>query len=184
LQGELFVPFFQEFRKKLCPGLVLGCLLCCATLAQTVSTSYVPGVDFSKYHTYTWVHIKGQNADPVLDAQIKQAVDSQLAARGLRKADNKADLNLDYQTAVTKAKTWQVYEDWSDTTFGGQRFPQRRQVTIDVGTLVIDMYDTASKELVWTGRARKSIHLNNSREDRQQNLDKAAKQLLADFPPK
>ena len=64
------------------------------------------------------------------------------------------------------------------------RLPQRRQVTIDVGTLVIDMYDPASKQLVWTGRAGKTIDLNSSREDPQKNLDKAAKQLLTDFPPK
>jgi hypothetical protein len=165
----------------------VGCLLC-VTAAQTdeqaVRTSHTPGVDFSKYHTYKWVEIKGgQHADVSLDAQIKQSIDSQLAAKGLTKADDSADLSVDYQAAVSKVEKWETYEDWSDT--GPEaRLPQRRQVTIDVGTLVLDMYDTSAKQLVWTGRAHKTIDPNSSPENRQKNLDNAAKKLLADFPPK
>jgi hypothetical protein len=162
-------------------------LLCCVTVAQTdeqtVRTSHTPGVDFSKYHTYKWVEIKGQHPDPSLDAQIKQSIDSQFAAKGLTKANNSADLSVDYQTAVSKVEKWETYEDWSDT--GPEaRLPQRRQVTIDVGTLVLDIYDTAAKQLVWSGRAHKTIDPNSSSENRQKNLDNAAKKLLADFPPK
>ena len=38
-----------------------------------------------------------------------------------------------------------------------QRIPQRKQLTIDMGTLVIDMYDMADKLLVWTARAHKAV---------------------------
>ena len=178
------MPFcFQEFRKKLFAGVAVGCLLCCVAPAQTVRTSYTPGVDFSKYHTYKWVEIKGQHPDPGLDAQIKQSIDSQLAAKGLTKADDSADLSVDYQAAISKVEKWETYEDWS-VTGPEARLPQRKQVTIDVGTLVLDMYDTAAKQLVWTGRAHKTIDPNSSPENRQKNLDNAAKKLLADFPPK
>jgi hypothetical protein len=119
-----------------------------------------------------------------VDAQIKQSIDSQLAAKGLTKADDTADLDVDYQAAVSQVEKWESYEDWSDSSLMGQRLPHHREVTIDVGTLGIDMYDTAAKELVWTGRAHKTLDPKSSRKDRQKNLDKAAKQLLADFPPK
>jgi hypothetical protein len=75
---------FHELRKKLFVGVAVGCLLCCITVAQTdeqtVRTSHTPGLDFSKYHTYKWVEIKGQQPDPSADAQIKQSIDAQLAA--------------------------------------------------------------------------------------------------------
>jgi hypothetical protein len=174
----------EELRKKLCRALLLGCLLGCVTVAQVVRTSHTPGVDFSKYHTYKWVEVKGQHPDPSVDAQIKQSIDAQLAAKGLTKADDTADLNVDYQTAISKTQQWEAFEDWSDTTFGGQRFPHQRQVTIELGTLVLDMYDATAKQLVWTGRAHKTLEPNSSPKDRQKNLDKAAKALLADFPPK
>jgi hypothetical protein len=159
----------------------LASLLCCVTLAQTVRTSYAPGINFSKYHTYRWVVIKGQHPDPTVDAQIKQSIDTQLAAKGLTKADDTADLDVDYQTAISKAEKWEKYEDWSDASIMGQRIGEQRKVTIEAGTLVIDMYDTAAKQLVWTGRAHKTLDRNSSQEDRQKHLDQAAKKLLADF---
>ena len=55
---------------------------------------------------------------------------------------------------------------------------------IDVGTLVVDMYDTGAKQLVWTGSANKAIDLNSSRDERQKILEKATKSLLKNFPPK
>lgn len=174
-----------ELRNKLCLTLTLGCLLCCVTLAQTVTTGRAAGVNFSKYHTYKWVAIKGQHFDPSVDAQIKQSIDSQLADRGLTKAEDGADLDVAYQVAIAQEEKWQAYEDWaSESTFGEQRFPQRKLVTIEIGTLVIDMYDTAVKERVWTGRATKVLDPNSSQKDRQRNFDKAAKKLLAKFPPK
>jgi Domain of unknown function (DUF4136) len=52
----------------------------------------MPGTDFSKYHTYAWAdEVKGEpridgQPDQILDAQVKQAVDSQMAPKGLTKA--------------------------------------------------------------------------------------------------
>lgn len=153
--------------------------------AQTVRTSYVPGTNFSKYHTYTWFTIKGgEHADPSVDAQIKQAIDSQLAIRGLAKTNGPADLNVEYQVAASKVQTWQVYEDWGSAALLDGRIPQRKRVTIDVGTLVLDMYDPAAKELVWTGSASKALDPKSSRETRRKTIDKAAKALLNDYPPK
>jgi len=96
-------------------------------------------------------------------------------AKGFRKADDTADLGIDYQTALTRVEKWEVYEDWSDTGFGASRLPQRRKVMIDVGTLVVDIYDVAQKQLIWTGRAKKTVDLDAKPDERQHNLDKAAK---------
>ena len=180
----------RELRKR-CLPLALAGVLCCVTVAQKdqqsemVRTSYAPGIDFSKYHTYKWVEIKGQHhPDPSVDAQIKQSIDSQLAAKGLTEAADTADLDVDYQTAMSKTEKWESYEDWSDPSIMGQRIGEQRKVMIEVGTLVVDMYETAGKKLVWTGRAHKTLDPKSSREERQKNLDKAAKKLLANFPPK
>ena len=56
---------FREVRKSFDLALALGCLLCSVVVAQSVKTSYLPGTQFSKYHTYKWVEIKGQqHPDP------------------------------------------------------------------------------------------------------------------------
>lgn len=175
----------RVLQRKLRLVAALGCLLCSVSHAQTVRTSYSPGVNFSKFHTYRWVEVKGQHPDPAVDTQIKQSIDSQLAKKGLTKTnDATADLNVDYQTAISQIQEWQNYEDWTQTGLPGMNMTQRRLATIDIGTLVIDMYDTAAKHLVWTGHANKALDTTSSQETRQEKLDSAAKNLLRDFPPK
>ena len=56
--------------------------------------------------------------------------------------------------------------------------------TINVGTLVLDFYDPATKQLVWTGNATKTIDPSSNQEKNQKSLDKAMQKLLKDFPPK
>jgi hypothetical protein len=153
-------------------------------MAQSVTTSYTPGINFSKYHTYRWVSIKGtEHGDPAVDAQIRESLDSQLIARGLVKGGETADLTVDYQVAHSKQQRVQTYEDWS---LPGDYSDPRRQrlVTITEGSLALDIYDTAGKKLIWSGRATKTIDPKSTQEARKKTIDKAAQKLLQDFPPK
>ena len=59
-----------------------------------------------------------------------------------------------------------------------------QSTTISVGTLVLDMYDPSNKQLVWTGRATKTLDSGNNQEKKQKNLDRAMQKLLKNFPPK
>ena len=56
--------------------------------------------------------------------------------------------------------------------------------TIKIGTLALDMYDSAAKSLVWKGEATKTLNPSDNPEKRQQNMNKAMQKLLKDFPPK
>ena len=80
-------------------------IACIATHGQDVRTNYMAGTDFTKYHTYKWVDIEGgAHPNQIVDAQIKQSVDSQLASKGLTKTDSdKADLFVGYQVAVDQS---------------------------------------------------------------------------------
>ena len=56
--------------------------------------------------------------------------------------------------------------------------------TIGIGTLVLDMYDPSTKQLVRTGRATKTLDPNASQDKKQKNLDKAMQKMLKNYPPK
>jgi len=167
-------------------ALVAGlALLTTGTLvAQDVRYNYMPGTDFSKYHSYKWVAIQGgAHPNQIVDAQIKQAVDGQLASKGLMKTEgDKADLYLGYQVAVDKEKQWNGYGMGGGLRWGGMATATTS--TINVGTLVLDMYDPAAKQLVWTGNATKTIDPSSNQEKNQKNLDKAMAKLLKNYPPK
>lgn len=159
-------------------------LLSTSTLvAQDVRYNFMPGTDFSKYHTYKWVAIEGaSHPNQIMDQEIKQAVDSQLASKGLTKTDSeKADLYVGYQIAVDQERQWNA---WGTGRGFGGGMGSATSSTINIGTLVLDMYDPATKQLVWTGNATKSIDPSSNQEKNMKSLNKAMAKLLKNYPPK
>jgi Domain of unknown function (DUF4136) len=177
----------QEIRKamsKVAVGLVLAMLACALTPAQDVTSNSMPGADFTKYHSYKWVPIDGAVVpNQIVDAQIKQSIDSQLAGKGLTKTDGEnAGLLIGYQVSIQQEKQWNAYGTGGMRWGGGMASAQ--QSTISTGMLVLDMYDPSTKQLVWTGRVSKTLDPSANQGKKQKNLDKAMQKLLKNYPPK
>jgi hypothetical protein len=190
---------WQKFRNrkvKFGPALVLALVACSVTRGQDVRTNYMPGTDFSKYHTYAWVdelkgvpRIGGQ-PDQILDTQVKQAVDSQMASKGLMKVveGDKADLLLGFQLAIDREKQINGFANgwggwgWGPWGGGTDSFSASTS-TINIGTFVLGMYDPTAKKLVWIGAAQHTIDPSKKQEKNQERLNKGAQKLLKDFPP-
>jgi hypothetical protein len=121
---------------------------------------------------------------------IKQSVDRQLAEKGLVKTDSdKADLYVSYQGPIDREKQWNGFADgcgglgpggWG---FGSRGTATATSSTIENGTLVVNMYDPTTKQLVWTGQATKTLSPSGNQEKNLKKLDSATKKLLKDFPP-
>jgi len=169
-----------------------------ATLAagQDVRYNFAQGEDFSKYKTYKWVDLKGSDqANELTAKQIKEAIDRELATKGLQKTDaDTADLYIDTQTAVGTEKQFTSYNTgwgygpgWGGGWYGGgmsSTTTSGSTSTIYVGQLGLDMYDSAKKELVWRGVASKTIDPKAKPEKQEKNIDKAVAKLLKNYPPK
>ena len=159
-------------------------LLPMAAFAQDITTNFVPGTDFSKYKSYKWVAIEGaEKPDQIVDTQIKVAVDAALTGKGLTKATgDAADLFIGYQVAVNQERQWNAYGGGGLRWGGGMGTASSS--TIQIGTLALDMYDSAAKSLVWKGQATKTLNPSKDANKNQDNLNKAMAKLLKDFPPK
>jgi hypothetical protein len=158
-------------------------LTCVVAMAQDVKYNSMPGTDFTKYHTYKWVVIEGaQQPSQILDAQIKQAIDAQLATKGLTKTDDeKADLYIGYQVAIQQDKQWNAYGTGGYRWGGGMA--TATQSTITTGSLTLDMYEQGTKSLVWTGSATKQIDTNAKQDKIEKNLNKGMAKMLKNYPP-
>ena len=189
----------RKWKARFGPALVLALVACSVTYAQDVRTNYMPGTDFSRYHSYAWVDevqgvpAVGGHPDQILDAQVKQAIDSQMAAKGFTKvADGgKSDLLLGYQLMIDREKqingfgdSWGGWGGWGGP-WGGNSFGSFSASTSTnyVGTFVIGMYDPAARKLVWIGGAQHAIEPSKKPEKNQERLNKGAQKLLKDFPP-
>jgi len=183
----------QRIAILICFSLMLGML----ARAQDVRTNYMPGTDFSKYHTYAWVNevkgvpLVGGQPDQILDTQVKQAVDLQMAAKGFTKVvdGGKADLFIGFQLAIDREKQmngfgngWGGWGGWGPWGGGLNSFSATTS-TINIGTFVLGMYDPAAKKLVWIGAAQHAIEPSKKQEKNQERLNKGAQKLLKNFPP-
>jgi hypothetical protein len=160
--------------------------------AQEVRYNFVPGTDFSKYKTYAWVEVPGAKyPNEILDGQIKQAIDSQLALRGMTKAaaGSTPDVYAAYQLSVTQDEQWNAYSTgggmgWGYRgRWGGTATTTVTNTTVNIGTLVLDIYDVAAKSQVWTGRATKQLNPSKDQAKNQKSLQKAMAKLLKNYPP-
>ena len=163
--------------------LFLGLVIGTASRAQDVTYNFMPGTDFSKFHTYKWVSIEGgAHPNQIMDQEIRQDIDAQLASKGMTKTDNdKADLYIGYQVAVDQERQWNA---WGTGRGFGGGMGSATSSTISNGTLVLDMYDPGTKQLVWTGRATKTLDPSSNQEKNMKNLNKAMAKLMKNYPPK
>jgi Domain of unknown function (DUF4136) len=164
-------------------------------LAQDVRYNFDKDADFSKFKTYKWVDIKGaQKPNDLVDKQIKDTIDTQLATKGLSKVDSDdADLLMGYQTAIGSEKQFTSYNSgwgygpgWYGGGWyggGGMSTTTGQTSTIYTGQLALDMYEQGKKDLVWRGAVSKTIDQKAKPDKQQKNLTKAITKLLKNYPP-
>jgi Domain of unknown function (DUF4136) len=163
--------------KKLIPLM----LLAVTAFGQTVKSDYDRSADFAKYKTYSWKSVSTK--DQLLVDRIKSAVDGQLAAKGLTQVPSGGDISL---VAIEATKNQESLNTFYDGFGGGWRWGGfgNSYTTVDnykVGTLVVDMFDTQTKKLIWRGSA--SDVLSNKSDKNIKNLDKGVQKMLKHFPP-
>jgi hypothetical protein len=182
-------------KRLLTVSVVLVLLGASAALAQDVRYNFDKDTDFSKYKTYKWVPIKdAAKVSDLVDKQIKDAMDTELATKGLTKVDgDDANLLIGYQPAVGEEKQFNSYSTgwgygpgWGGGWYGGgmgSTSTTGSTTTIYKGQLALDMYDSAKHDLVWRGVVSKTIDPKAKPEKQQKNLAKAVTKLLKNYPP-
>ena len=155
-----------------------------AVSAQQVTYNFMPGVDFTQFHTYKWVEIPGGiHPNQIVDQEIKQAVNSTLAGEGFTMVtgDAKADLYVGYQCFIQQQRQWNAWGMGGGLRWGGMG--SATSSTIDNGTLAVDFYNPTSQELLWRGSAAQTLDPSGNQNKNMQKLDKAMNKLLKNFPP-
>jgi hypothetical protein len=160
-------------------------LLSTTASAQNVSYDFDKGTDFSGLKTYAWV--RGVNLkDELNHERIVDAVDAQLAAKGLDKLEPSA--NPDVLVAYHAAFASDLQVSGSSSGLAGYRVGTLRSGSgrvgeILVGTLVIDVVDAKTGDIVWRGIARKDVDVDASPEKREKNINRAVEKLFKKYPP-
>lgn len=177
---------------------VFNCVLAAAFLACAASTAtadqlksdYDHGVDFSKYHTYSWGKVT--TASPFYVERIKQAVDQSLQAKGWRMVPSGGESTIfardrihneqEQETTYVGMGGWGGGWGWGRWGgMGGMGDATTDTVDIRLGRLVVDIFDSKSKALLWRGSATEDLSDNSGKNSKKLAGDIA--KLFRDFPP-
>jgi hypothetical protein len=175
--------------KKIIP-IIIALALTMSCSSTKVSMDYDREANFASYKTYAFT--PEANDLPVNDLnkkRIMDAVSEQLAAKGFTKSDQ-PDVWIDLKLAAEKKQSATATS--SPSYYGaGYRYGWGggfSTTTINVenyveGTLFVDMIDVSKKQLVWQGRAVRTIDPDTSAEKRESNINYAVKQIFTKYPP-
>jgi hypothetical protein len=174
----------MKIRYALVSLFAAGLLFTASLSAQQTKTDYDRDANFSNYKTYSWGKVHTEN--PLWVDRIKDSVNSALAAKGWNEVDSGGSVSIMAMEITETHRTLNTYYDsfgggWRWGRGGGFGDATTTEDTYRVGTLVIDLFDTNTKMLVWRGSA--SDILSNKSDKNIKNLNKGVAKLFSDFPP-
>jgi hypothetical protein len=135
--------------------------------------------DFSGLTTYVWK--EGTPARrPTIQTRITEAVDRELQRAGLKRVDAEADLYVIAHVLVDRHTLEELADStnwkfWTGITTADPR-------DLEAGTLVIDLLDAASENIVWRGLA--SATVTGKAEKIERKIDRALAKMFKKFPPR
>lgn len=124
-----------------------------------VYSDYDKSLNISNYKTFSWLDmnaIEQKGTDPrymneLTDKRIKLVSDSILQAAGLHPAPN-ADMEMHYHIVIDN-KTMTITEPYGARYNRALNKSRTATYQYKEGTLIIDMMDTKTHELIWRGWA-------------------------------
>jgi len=175
---------------KLLPAVLTGCLLALPALAiaQDVKIDYDKAYNFAPVKTYS-IRIGTAWGNDLSQRRVLEEFDQAIAAKGWKKANEAtADIHVVLHGATdTKRNVNTFYSGGMGGygyRYGGMGGMGTASTTVSeytVGTLVVDMFDAKTKNLVFRGVAEDEI--SDKPEKNAKKLEKASEKLFKNFPP-
>jgi hypothetical protein len=154
-------------------GLVLGGA---GAGAADVKVDYDAHTDFSRYKMWSW-RAGTPAPNPVADKRLREDIEAKLTARGLKKVESGGDLEVVYH-AAGKDEVSVEKLGYKEPEFETEASRVR---LVRVGTVMVDMIDTASGKVVWRGQAQGVA--NPEYHDVTRKIGEAVDKLFEHFPP-
>jgi len=172
---------------------VLSAVLVMGCSSITVTTDYDHEANFAALKTFTWLSgtkdAVSANAptslfqNQLVDKRFRTAVKSQLEAKGLTENAASPDFYVVYYSATEKkvnvtnygygyGPRWGAYGGGVDV----QQYTQ--------GTVIIDLVDAKTKELLWRSVGSGALASNPDPSTMEEKINGVVQQMLESYPPK
>jgi hypothetical protein len=170
-------PYLTDMIKTTLSLLAVICMLCSSLHAQSVLSDQNTKTDFKKFKTYAWLApgdsvLNRYRADKLYGGFIMHSANQELTSRGLKMDTLKPDAIFVFYTSVEEIT---VYSQSATLSVGvGVAGPgyyvsgyapvaggKITESTEEDGLLKYVMFDTETREMVWTGMVEKRFKLTD-----------------------
>ena len=191
----------NNLLRHTCHFLLLLLLTQCA-VGPVIKSTYDPNTTFQVYQNFAWhpaelppvLTRSGATYSALLDQQVKAAVESELVKIGLRPTDTEPGLLVAYDIALPASEKPEIVTDigpgfgYGYSYWYGYRYRYDigglatfKSVTeLPPGTLIIDLIDASTQELVWRGWYEAGIDPTATGDH---DINKAVANVMSRFPP-
>jgi Domain of unknown function (DUF4136) len=170
-------------KKQFVPVFVVGLLGICVMLLADVKVDYKHSANFGQFKTYSW--IKVQARDQLWQERIQNDVNRALQAKGWQMAPSGGDTGVTAFGSTKEQPTLNTFYDglgggwlWG----GGLSEATTTTTETPIGTLVVDIFDSQTKQLIW--RAMATDTLSGNPEKNAKKLEKTVDDMFKNFPPR
>lgn len=188
-------------RRGMRVGLAVFVALSAGCASIDTHADWDPAVDFLRLQTWKWAQnaqtMTGNTAadtDGLLARRVTAAIDQTLSSKGyVETGTDQADFEVAWfftvedRTQVTTINDYQGYgagyRGWYGAGYGGYSTSQTMVDNYRQGTLIIDVKDGASGELIWRGSGSARLKEKTDPATAQARANDAVAQILARFPP-
>ncbi|MFL0354299.1 DUF4136 domain-containing protein [Xanthomarina sp. GH4-25] len=165
-----------------------------------VNSDYDKSTDFTKYKTISfggWQKDSDQQLNDFDKKRITDALTNEFKSRGINLVETNGDATITLYLVINKKSNYTAYTDFNGGMgyagrwgygrgfYGGGGLGASTSVSENeyrVGTLVIDMYDTAEKKLIWQGDMTTDVQEKSQKRDK--TIPKNVSKLMKKFPIK
>jgi hypothetical protein len=168
-------------------AVTVSALVLTGCAAMNVHSYAERGVDFAQYHTYNWASADERTTgDPRLDnnpffqERIQAEVERQLTRRGYRKeTSERPDLTVRYRARINQ----EVNVNGADRQPGYCEKGDCEPYVFEAGTLLFDLVDAQTNQVVWRGWAEGSVDgVVNNQEWMEQKIDEVVARIFEKCP--
>jgi hypothetical protein len=176
----------MRLRTHIAIGVAMAVLIPAGLLAQKVNRDYDKSYDFAKIKTFA-IKIGTSWNNQMSENRALTEIATALTGKGWVRSANEQEANalvVIHGASETKKTLNTFYDGWGGWGYGGMGMGGSTTSVYEyqVGTLVVDIFDVQSKNLIF--RSTASDELNSDPFKNEKKLQKAVEKMFKDFPPK
>jgi hypothetical protein len=156
---------------------VIAIAVACSSVSSAVDYDHT--INWSQFHSFQLMD-GTKSPDTFTQKRIDDGITSALTSKGWTAVTSNPDVQVFPHVVLSQEKQWNAERMGGFGYRMGGGMAQATQTNIPIGTLIVDMVNPKTKEMIWRGTAQDQVSGNGSDNGK---IQQAIQDLFKNFPP-